>query len=90
MTDTVRVAIIASAGPTMVGLLNVFHQIMVARKMVLIGDGVKRVETQTNGIKDALVAATSKVAHAEGVKDEKLRASLELNETVKSNPENKI
>jgi hypothetical protein len=81
MTDTVRVAIIASAGPTMVGLLNVFHQIMVARKMVLIGDGVKRVETQTDGIKDALVAATSKVAHAEGVKDEKLRASLEIIET---------
>ena len=83
MTDTVRVAIIASAGPTMVGMLNVLHQIIVARKMVLIGDGVKRVETQTNGIKDALVAATSKVAHAEGVKDEKLRASLELNAETK-------
>ena len=80
MTDTVRVAIIASAGPTMVGLLNVIHQIIVARKMVLIGAGVQRVETQTNGIKDALVAATTKVAHAEGVKDEKLRASLAQNE----------
>jgi hypothetical protein len=81
MTDTVRVAIIASCGPTLVGLLNVLHQIIVARKMVLIGDDVKRVETQTDGIKDALVAATSKVAHAEGVKDEKLRASLETIET---------
>jgi hypothetical protein len=80
MTDTVRVAIIASAGPTLVGMLNVLHQMMVARKMVLIGDGVQRVERQTDGIKDQLVAATSKVAHAEGVKDEKLRASLAQNE----------
>lgn len=80
MTDTVHVALIASAGPTLIGLLNVLHQIMVARKMTTIGIGVKRVETQTDGIKDALVAATTKVAHAEGVKDEKLRASLQQNE----------
>jgi hypothetical protein len=82
MTDTVQVAIIASIGPTMIGLLNIAHQMMVSKKVSVIGDGVKRVETQTNGIKDALVAATTKVAHAEGVKDEKLRASLELNEQV--------
>ena len=83
MTDTVQVAIIAGAGPTLVGILNVVHQMMAVRKMVLIGDSVKRVETQTDGIKDALVAATSKVAHAEGMKDEKLRASVEENDASK-------
>jgi hypothetical protein len=84
MTDTVQVALIVSIGPTLIGLLNVLHQMMAVRKMVIIGDGVKRVETQTNGIKDALVAATTKVAHAEGMKDEKLRASLETIETAKT------
>jgi hypothetical protein len=82
MTDTVQVAIIASIGPTMIGLLNIAHQMMVSKKVTIVGDSVKRVETQTNGIKDALVAATSKVAYAEGVKDEKLKASLELNDQV--------
>jgi hypothetical protein len=76
MTDTVQVALIVSIGPTLIGLLNVLHQIMVSRKLSVVGDGVQRVEKQTNGIKDDLVAATTKVAHAEGVKDEKLRASL--------------
>ena len=80
MTDTVQVALIVSIGPTLIGLLNVLHQIMVSRKLSVVGDGVQRVEKQTNGIKDALVAATTKVAHAEGVKDEKLRASLAQNE----------
>lgn len=77
MTDTVHVALIASAGPTMIGLLNIFHQVMVARKVVVMGENLKRVETQTNSIKDALVVATAKASHAEGVKDEKLRAATE-------------
>lgn len=92
MTDTVQVALIASVGPTLIGLLNIGHQIMMARKVMVIGESVKRVEGQTNGIKDALVAATAKVAHADGVKDEKLRAALEVKElmnTTNTNPETK-
>ena len=77
MTDIVQVAIIASIGPTAIGLLNILHQVMVARKVIEMGVNIKRVETQTNSIKDALVASTALASHAEGVRDEKIRASAE-------------
>ena len=77
MTDAVHVAIIASIGPTLVGLLNLAHLVITASRVAAMGANVKQIEVQTNHIKDALVAATAKASHAEGVKDEKLRAAVE-------------
>ena len=85
MTDTVTVAIIASIGPTLIGGLNLLHQVIMARKVAAMGENIKKVEVQTNHIKDALVASTALASHAQGVKDEKLRAATEaVDRTVKS------
>jgi hypothetical protein len=79
MTDTVQVALIVTIGPTIIGALNLLHQIIVARKVSEVGDHLKaetkEIKAATNGMKDALVAATAKASHAEGVQDEKNRAA---------------
>lgn len=77
MTDQVQIALIASIGPTIIGILNAVHQFSSSKKVTEMGVNIQRVETQTNSIKDALVASTALASHAEGVKDEKLRAALE-------------
>jgi hypothetical protein len=92
MTEPVQIALIASAGPTLIGLLNLAHQIKVARKVFDMGENIKNVEVQTNHIKDALVASTALASHAEGVQDEKIRTALEanipINTVVAGNPIN--
>lgn len=80
MTDAVQIAIIASIGPTLIGLVNAAHQYVATRK---IGQNIQKVEEQTNHIKDALVASTALASHAEGVKDEKIRAAAETGAIVK-------
>lgn len=69
MTDAVQIAIIASIGPTIIGVLNALQ----ARR---IGVNVQTVKKATDGMKDALVAATAQASHAEGVKDEKIRVAI--------------
>ena len=51
-----------------------------------MGENIKQVEVQTNHIKDALVAATALASHAEGVKDEKLRAADAANRNAGGQP----
>lgn len=75
MTEAVQVAIIVSAGPTVLGVLNLIHQVIVAKKMTSIGDNIQKVETATNHMHDALVASTKIASHAEGVQDEKIRVA---------------
>jgi len=41
MTDTVQVALIVTIGPTIIGALNLLHQIIVARKVSEVGDHLK-------------------------------------------------
>ena len=85
MTDTVQVAIIASIPPTIVGVLNYMQQRQVK-------SAVRLVKSQTDGIKDALVASTKLASHAEGVRDEKIRSAIESNvpiNTVVSGPTEK-
>lgn len=84
MTDTVHVAIIASIGPTLIGLLNIAHQIMVSRKVVVMGKNLNEVRVQTNHIKDQLVASTALASHAEGVRDEKIRSAIETGVPINS------
>ena len=79
MTEAVQIALIASAGPTAIGLLNIAHQVMVARKVAEMGVNIQKVETATNHIHDALVASTAMASHAEGVRDEKIRVAIEQN-----------
>ena len=79
MTDQVQIALIASIGPTIIGILNALHQYKT-------GIDIKRVEVQTNSIKDALVASTALASHAEGVKDEKLRAADAANSNAGGQP----
>ena len=74
MSDQVTIALIASIGPTIIGILNALHQYSSSKS---IGENVKRVELQTNSMKDALVASTALASRAEGAKDEKLRAAIE-------------
>jgi len=90
ISDTVQVAIIASVGPTIIGLCNILHQVMVARKL---STSLKNVETQTDGMKTALVAATRQAAHAEGVNDEKIRVANKTGvpiNTVVAGPNNPV
>ena len=77
MTDPVKIALIASAGPTLIGLLNVAHQVILARKIIKMGVNIQKVETATNHMKDALVAATASASHAQGVSDERTRSIVE-------------
>lgn len=74
MTDQVTIALIASIGPTIIGIIGALHQYQSSKA---IGENVKRVEMQTNSMKDALVASTALASRAEGVKDEKIRAASE-------------
>lgn len=83
MTDSVQIALIASAGPTAIGLLNILHQVMMARKVIAMGVNIQKVETATNHMKDALVQSTALASHAEGVRDEKIRAAAETSAIVK-------
>jgi hypothetical protein len=80
MTEPVQlalIAVIASIGPTIVGIINAVHQSKSNAKVDVIGENVKKVETQTNSMKDALIASTALASRAEGAKDEKLRAAVE-------------
>lgn len=77
MTDQVQIALIASIGPTIIGIIGALHQYKT-------GQNVKRLETQTNSIKDALVASTALAAHAEGMKDQKILTSAEAAAPVKN------
>lgn len=86
MTDQVQIALIASIGPTIIGILNAVHQFTASKKVEQMGENIKQVEVQTNHIKDALVAATALASHAEGVKDEKLRAADAANRNAGGQP----
>jgi hypothetical protein len=44
----------------------------IERKVGQAADDIQRVETATNSMKDALVAATAKASHAEGVEQGRL------------------
>jgi hypothetical protein len=79
MTDAVQIAIIASIGPTLIGLVNAISQIRTSRRINGIGENVQKVETATNHMHDALVASTKLASHAEGVNDEKIRVAIKEN-----------
>jgi hypothetical protein len=63
LSEPVQIAIIASIGPTLIGLLTAYFTYLNHKKL---GD----VEKATNGIKTELVAVTRKDSYAEGVKDQ--------------------
>lgn len=81
MTDIVKVAVIAASGPMALGCLQLLHQVILARKLVEMGANIKRVETQTNHIKDQLMEQTALASHAQGVNDEKTRVATEAKDS---------
>jgi hypothetical protein len=68
MSDAVTIAIIASIGPTLVAIINLIGQQNIRTK-------VQKIVKQTDGMHAAIVKATELSSHAEGVKDEKVRAA---------------
>jgi hypothetical protein len=72
MSDTVTLALIASIGPTIISTLNIWVTYMGQRD---IKAKVEKVEKATNGRTAALIEATAKASHAEGMISERMRAS---------------
>ena len=68
MSDPVLLAIIASVPPTLASIAALVVSLRNGRK-------VEEVHKATNSMKDALVAAAKLEGHAQGVADEKARAS---------------
>jgi len=60
MSDPVRIAIIASIGPTLIGLVTVILQYLQGRK-------IEVVHRATNSLTERLVQTTKTDAHAAGV-----------------------
>lgn len=82
MTEAVQIALIATIGPTLIGALNLLHQVIVARKVAAMGQslksGTEEIRRATNHMKDALVASTAKASRAEGVQAERDRVAAEV------------
>ena len=64
MSDAVQIALIISAGPTLVGIVGAIVSLVNGRKL-------NDIHKSTNSMKDALVAAEKNVSFAEGVESTK-------------------
>ncbi len=59
-SDAVQVAIVATTGPTLIGLIGLWLQYSNR-------GNIQKIEKSTNSMKDALVKATGEAKHAEGM-----------------------
>lgn len=66
ISDPVLIAAIGAFQVIAMGALA-YHQQRIAATQKKLAENVQKIETQTNSLKDALVASTAKASKAEGV-----------------------